>query len=134
MTKTPQTPVNVNDVTRISAGAHFKGDIRSSSDVRVDGTVEGTIYSEGKIVIGEEAVVRGTLLCNNLDFWGKMEGDIYTKDTLSIKGSASLSGNIFVRRLQVEIGAQFNGRCSMISEEDFDKKASTAVEMEATKA
>ena len=49
-----------------------------------------------------------------------MDGDVYVKDLLTLKSDASINGNIHARRIQVEIGAQINGSCTMISEEEFD--------------
>lgn len=124
---TNEAIVDVNDVSHISAGTVVKGEISSLNDIRVDGSVEGKIYSKGKIVVGEAAKITGALLCCNVDFWGKMEGDVYVKDTMSIKGNASVNGNINVKKFQVEMGAQINGTCHMISEGDFDKFVSDVV-------
>ena len=112
--------VDVNSVSRISEGTSVTGEIKSSNDIRIDGKVKGKLYSEGRIVVGEHAVIDGTLLCSNLDLWGKIEGDVYVKDLLSLKGTSSIIGNLHVRKLQVEMGAELNGSCKMISEEDFD--------------
>ena len=119
--------VNVNDVTRISKGASLKGNLVSTTDIRVDGTMDGVVFSEGRIVVGETAVMSGSLLCTNLDMWGKIDGDIYVKDTLSIKNLAVVNGNIYVRKIQVEMGAQINGTCKMITEQEFDKLAAEIV-------
>lgn len=119
--------VDVNDVSHISAGTVVKGEVSSLNDIRIDGTVEGKIYSKGKIVVGENSVVTGSLLCTNVDFWGKMEGDIYVKDTMTLKGAASVNGSINVRKFQVEMGAQINGTCHMISEADYEKFVSEVV-------
>lgn len=113
--------VDVNDVSHISAGTIVKGEVSSLNDIRVDGSVEGKIYSKGKIVVGEGASITGALLCSNVDFWGKMEGDVYVKDTMAIKGNAVVNGNINVSKFQVEMGAQINGTCHMITDADFDK-------------
>ena len=112
--------VDVNDVSHISASTVVKGEVSSLSDIRVDGNVQGKLFSKGKVVVGEAATLSGTLACTNVDFWGKIEGDIYVKDTLSLKSTSSVNGNINVRRFEVEMGAQINGTCSMISEDDFD--------------
>ena len=117
----PTSPVvDANNVSHISSGTIIKGEISSVADIRVDGAVQGKVYSKGRVVVGEEAVVTGTLACDNVDFWGKIEGDIYVKDTFSLKGTATVNGNIHVRRLQVDMGAQINGTCNMITEEDYD--------------
>lgn len=119
--KVAEQVVDVNDISRISAGTVIKGEISSPSDIRIDGTVDGKIFSKGKIVVGENAFIKGSVFCAVMDFWGKMEGDIYVKDTLSLKSSSSVEGNINVRKFQVEMGAQINGSCHMISEAEFDK-------------
>lgn len=116
-------PVNANEVSRIAEGVVIKGDITSRSDIRVDGQIDGTICSEGRIVVGETANLTGSLFCNDIDFWGRMDGDLYVRDVLSVKGTAVINGNIHVRKLQVEMGAQINGSCHMITEEEYDAAA-----------
>ena len=130
-TKEMEPIVDVNDVSHISAGTVIKGEISSLNDIRIDGTVEGKIYSKGKIVVGENSVVTGSLLCTNVDFWGRMEGDIYVKDTMTLKGAAVVNGNINVRKFQVEMGAQINGSCHMISEADYEKFVADVVNTQA---
>lgn len=119
-------PVNANEVSRIAQGVIIKGDITSRTDIRVDGQIDGTICSEGRIVVGETAVLTGSLYCNNTDFWGRMDGDLFVRDVLSVKSTAVINGNIHVRKLQVEMGAQINGSCRMISEDEFDVAAGNA--------
>lgn len=117
--------VNVNDVSRISAGTVIKGEITSPNDIRIDGIFEGKIYSKGKVVVGEKAVIKGDIVCQNVDFAGTMKGNFYVKDTLSLKDNCKVDGDLHVRRLQVELNATFNGKCIMISEADFAKLTET---------
>lgn len=127
----PATQVDANNVSHISAGTAIKGEISSVADIRVDGKVEGKVFSKGRVVVGEDASVTGTLACDNVDFWGKIEGDIYVKDTFSLKSTAAVNGNIHVRRIQVEMGAQINGTCNMISEDDYETFIKDVITTEA---
>ena len=104
MAKTME-PVNINEVSRISAGTVFKGEITSPNDIRIDGTFEGKVYSKGRVVVGDKAVVKGDIICQNVDFWGKMTGNFYVKDTLSLKSGCIMAGDLHVKRLQVELDA-----------------------------
>lgn len=122
--------VDVNDVSHISAGTIVNGEVSSLTDIRIDGKVEGKIFSKGKVVVGESASVSGTLACSNVDFWGKMDGDIFVKDVFSLKSTAVLNGNVHVRKLQVEMGAQLNGTCAMITEEDYDRFVKDVITLE----
>lgn len=125
--KAIEPEVSVNDVSRISAQTIIKGEVSSENDIRVDGKVDGKIYSKGKIVVGQQGELQGSLICNTVDFWGKMTGDIYVKDLLTLKSSASIDGSINVSKLQVEMGAQINGACHMISAQEFDKAIESIV-------
>lgn len=106
----------VNTVSRLAGGTVFKGEITSPNDVRIDGTFEGKIVSEGRVVIGEDAVINGDIDCFNLDMLGTIEGNMYVRDTLSLKDGCRVNGNIQTRRLWVELGSSFNGNCSMLQD------------------
>ena len=118
-----ESNVNVNSISRISAGTVIKGEIDSPYDIRTDGTFDGKVASKGRVVIGESAHVKGNVICENVDLWGKMEGDLYVKDTLSLMEGCTMEGNLNVKRLSVELGSTFNGNCRMITEAEFNKVA-----------
>ena len=125
--------VTSNETSRIAGGVVIRGDVSSRADIRVDGQLDGKIFSEGRITIGETANIKGSIVCTDLDLWGKIDGDIYIKNVLSVKGTAVIDGNIHVRKLQVEMGAQINGTCGMITEEDFTKMADQVVSIKLPK-
>ena len=110
---------NVNEVSRVSAHSYYKGNFYSDNDIRIDGTFEGDILTKGKAVVGEKARVIGTVICASLDVWGNIKGDVYVKDTLSLKAPAVVEGNIYYTRIQLEIGAAFEGMCKRVSEDDY---------------
>mgnify|MGYP002517611058 FL=1 len=120
-----ETSVNVNTVSRISAGTVIKGEIVSPNDIRIDGLFEGKVISKSRVVIGESANVKGDIICENIDLWGKVEGNLYVKDTLALKEGSNINGNLHIRRLLVELGATFNGTCKTITEAEFDKLTGT---------
>jgi len=122
--------VDVNAVSRVSQGTSIKGEFVAHGDIRVDGNVNGKMFSAGRIVVGEGAVIEGSVVCTDLDLWGKVKGDVFVKNLLSLKNGAAVDGNLHVHRLQVEIGAELNGTCKMIDEEEFNKAASDFVEVE----
>ena len=117
--------VNVNDVNRIAAGAKFTGDIATVNDIRIDGSFEGRLFSEARVVVGEKAVVKGDIFATFIDFNGTMlGGNFYVKDTLSLKSGCTVEGDLFFQRFQVELDAKFTGRCQVMSETEFHKVAS----------
>ena len=135
MSSKPQAPaVNVNEVSRISTGTVIKGEINSPNDIRIDGTFEGKIVCKGRVVAGEKAVIKGDIVCENVDFWGKLEGCLYVKDTLTLKDTCTVTGDLHIKRLVVELGARFNGACKMLVEGEFEKLPGTAPKKEPVAA
>jgi cytoskeletal protein CcmA (bactofilin family) len=108
-----QQTTSGNGTTLISAGTKLKGDISSSSDLRIDGTIQGNIHSTAKIVIGSSGVVEGDISGNQADIMGKVSGNIHAKELLQLKGESVVTGNLYAGKLQVEPTATFNGQCHM---------------------
>lgn len=136
MSNKTQTPVvNVNEVSRISTGTVIKGEINSPNDIRIDGVFEGKIFSKGRVVVGEKAEIKGNIVCDNVDFWGKMTGSLFVRDTLTLKDTCSVNGDLHVQRLVVELGAHFDGTCKMLKEGEFEhvSKPAALEEVEAAK-
>ena len=121
-----ETNTNLNDVSRLSEGTVFKGEIVTPNDIRIDGQVEGSIKSKGRIVVGENAKVNGDIICTNADFSGTMsKGTFYVQETLSLKPGSSVDGDLRYKRLQVDLDAKFNGNCRVLSEKEFEQVAKT---------
>ncbi|MCI7664165.1 MAG: polymer-forming cytoskeletal protein [Bacteroides sp.] len=136
MSNKTQTPVvNVNEVSRISTGTVIKGEINSPNDIRIDGVFEGKIFSKGRVVVGEKAEIKGDIVCDNVDFWGKMTGSLFVRDTLTLKDTCSVNGDLHVQRLVVELGAHFDGTCKMLKEGEFEhvSKPAALEEVEVAK-
>ena len=91
------------------------GDIESDGDYRIDGTVEGTIKTSGRVIIGVNGIIKGNVECSNADIEGKFSGKLLVSDLLSLKSSAVINGEVFINKLSVEPGATFNATCSMKS-------------------
>lgn len=114
--------VNINEVNRIAVGAKFTGDMATLNDIRIDGIFEGRLYSDARVVVGENAIVKGDIFASYIDFNGTMlGGNFYVKDTLSLKAGCTVNGDLFFQRFQVELDANFTGKCQVIDEAAFNK-------------
>lgn len=111
----------INEVNRISGGTEFRGTLISSSDIRIDGFFVGKIQTKGKVVIGETAQFIGDLYCSSSDIWGKMEGNIFSGNQSGFKSKAIFNGSLQCHKIFIEEGAQFNGTCKMITEEEYNQ-------------
>ncbi len=107
----------------IAQDTRIKGNIESNGDIRLDGQLEGDIDCKGRVVIGPEAKVKGTIRCKNGEIMGLIEGEIIVADLLSLKSTANISGDLTMGKLSVEPGARFVGNCRMHGVEEFTAEA-----------
>lgn len=103
----------VETVNTIGAGTIITGDVQSKGDIRVDGTLKGSINTLGKVALGKDGVIEGDVICNSADISGTVKAKITVSQLLSLKGTAKLNGDIITNKLSIEPGAAFTGSCSM---------------------
>ena len=108
--------VESNSINIITAGTLIKGDISASGDFRLDGTLEGNIQLNGKLVVGDSGVVNGNVLCVNANIIGTVNGNLSVKELLSLNATARVKGDILINKLSIEPGAVFTGKCRMLDE------------------
>lgn len=101
----------------IAQGTHITGTIETNSDIRIDGILDGNLSCQGKVVIGQQGSITGDIICNNADIHGNVEGKVQVSDTLSLKATSTLTGDIHTKILSIEPNAVFNGSCEMLRRE-----------------
>jgi cytoskeletal protein CcmA (bactofilin family) len=97
----------------LTHGSKIVGKIVADSDFRIDGEVEGTITCNGKVAIGQKGYLKGSISCVNAEIIGTVEGDIMVSESLSLRATAVIKGDVKTKVLMVEPNAVFNGTCSM---------------------
>jgi len=100
-------------VNAIGQGSTIKGDIITEGDLRIDGSLIGTINTKGRLVLGETGIVEGEVVCQNALIAGTVKARIQVTELLSLKATANLQGDIITNKLSIEPGANFTGSCSM---------------------
>ena len=117
-------------INTLVAGTRIEGKIIAKSDIRIDGSVEGTLHCSGRLIIGAEGSVDGDSTCQNAVIEGSFKGTLVVEDQLDVRNNANVVGEIKTGKLNVDSGAVFNGNCDMgqkiksIPKED--KKEATA--------
>ncbi|MFH0841756.1 MAG: polymer-forming cytoskeletal protein [Bacteroidota bacterium] len=105
-------------INLISNGTDITGDIKSTGDIRIDGTLTGNLTTKGKVVIGVTGRVNGEVICRNSEVSGSIEGKISVSQLLILKASSKILGDIATSKLSIEPGAKFTGNCKMSDNDD----------------
>ena len=106
----------VNEVKALNTFAQdtkIIGEIESDGDIRMDGILEGNLNCKGRVVLGPEARIRGTIFAANAEIMGTVEGEITIIELLSLKSTAVITGDMIMGKFSVEPGARFTGNCKM---------------------
>jgi len=94
----------------LSSGIKIKGNITFSSDMRIDGEIEGAIEStQGAITIGDQARISGDIKGKVVTIYGSVNGQIHADDC-QLKNNSSLVGDITTKTLNMESGARLDGK------------------------
>jgi cytoskeletal protein CcmA (bactofilin family) len=121
---------SVNPITsqnRINEGTNIVGDIQSKGFFRIDGIIEGNVSTPSKVVLGKTGLIKGTLTCENADIEGKIIGRLIINNTLSLRATAFIEGDVVAGKLAVEPGATFNASCIMKGAKNTDHELSSMV-------
>jgi len=100
-------------INLIGSGTDIKGNINSNGDIRIDGTLVGSIISTGKVVVGSTGNVDGDITCQNADFSGIVKAKVIVSELLSLKATSDFTGDVITNKLAIEPGAKFSGSCRM---------------------
>lgn len=104
---------NVMERNVIAKNTTIIGDIKSDGDFRIDGTLEGSLKTDGRVIIGSDGFIKGKIEATNADIEGKFSGELLVSNTLTIKATADISGEVIIGKLSIEPGASFNATCAM---------------------
>ena len=97
----------------LGPGIIWKGNLRGSGGVRIEGAFEGDITLRGLVVVGETGrVVCETLRANSIIVAGTVSGNI-TAEKLEIRGTGRVWGDVTVTALSTEEGAFLRGQVRM---------------------
>lgn len=103
---------------RINQDCIITGTINSITDIRIDGFVNGNVFSQAKIVIGPTGKVTGDIQCEDLTVEGIVEGNISVSRTLYFRKTSQVGQ--FVAKFQkiiIEEGA--NIQCQLLPLENI---------------
>ena len=120
----PETP----SINLIGAGTSIKGDVKSNGDIRIDGSLQGSVNVKGKLVVGATGSIEGDIVCQNADFSGIIKANITVTELLSLKATAKLNGDVVTGKLSIEPGALFSCMCKMSNASQPDIKPAVKAE------
>jgi cytoskeletal protein CcmA (bactofilin family) len=91
----------------LSSDLTITGNVRSSGDIQVEGTVDGDIRSQ-TLIVGEGATVKGEIVAEEVVVNGRVIGRLRGLK-VRLSTSARVEGDITHKTIAIESGAHFEG-------------------------
>lgn len=134
--------ISQNEIsTIIGEGFVLIGEVRGSSVIRIEGKIIGNVHVENGVILGEKGNIEGDLNTKSAMIYGTIKGNVKSSQ-LEIKKTGLINGDISTDTLEIELGAQYNGKLNMrrqvVSEttpsQHKSEEASSKMPVEAKKA
>ncbi len=91
----------------LSTDLHVTGNLKSSGDIQVEGTVEGDIRAH-LLTIGEGATIKGEVIADDVVINGRIVGRVRGLK-VRLTSTARVEGDIIHKTIAIESGAHFEG-------------------------
>ncbi len=91
----------------LSSDITITGNVRSSGDIQVEGTIEGDIRAQ-TLIVGETATVKGEVMAEDVVVHGRVVGRLRGMK-VRLSTSAKVEGDIIHKTIAIESGAHFEG-------------------------
>jgi len=123
-------------VSVFGASLRFKGELRADEDFTLQGRIEGSIHHSQNLTIGSDGFVKGDSRARNIIVDGTIDGDLYALESIAIRPTAKVQGNLMAPRVSIADGASFNGKIDMATaaraaRSSEDRQAAAPVETAA---
>jgi cytoskeletal protein CcmA (bactofilin family) len=105
----------------------FKGDLSAEEDLLIQGRVEGSIAHTQRLTVGAQGVVKANIKAQLIIVEGSVEGDLQAENSVVVKETARVIGNIFAPSISILEGAKFSGMIDMDGKKPVAQRPAKAV-------
>ncbi len=110
------------------------GKISSKGTLRVDGRVEGEIFSEDTVLVGPSGNIQGNVEARTVIIDGTIMGNVRASEKVEIQPQGKIQGDVFTPygKLTIEEGARLEGKCAMSKDVQLQQSPAAPRVVDAT--
>ena len=124
--------ISINTI--IGKGSAISGNMKVNGFIRVDGDIDGSLETDGNVIVGENARIRGDPTAKSVIFGGIIKGNIKSSESVKILAEAAVIGDVISRKVQVDGSAIIHGHCISIKDEaEYGKTSGEYLQSKAIK-
>ena len=100
--------------TTLGRETSFRGTMRFSDSLKIDGKYEGEIVSSGFLYVEKGAMIKADIRVGSVVIGGTVRGNIEAAEKLEMLSTGQVYGNIKTSKLKIADGVVFEGKCEML--------------------
>jgi len=104
----------ISSASIITPGTSIKGEIRCEGNILLNGEFEGSIISQGEVVVGKSGRVSGEIQAAKLLVSGEFRGN-FIGEVIDIMPYGKVYGDVKVNNIIIEPNAVFEGETKIVS-------------------
>lgn len=132
ITKDTKITGTIVSMSNIDVCGEIIGDIESQHGLKISGKVEGSvkgknvdisnatikgnIHAAQRLCIENKSIVVGNIFATELEFCGRINGDINVKKDITVRKESYITGDISAVSISIEKGAMIKGMVTTLSE------------------
>ena len=117
--------------TVIGVGSSLRGTLMVEGTLRVEGEFDGDLLNCDRLEVGPHGAVRVDVHVRDAFIEGQMSGSIQAEGRVVLLPGARMDGDLTCRRVVIEDGVHFTGRCTMVDEGEPFPASTSPDELEA---
>ena len=111
---TDQKRASERNVVNIGKSVVIKGELNGSEDLTVEGQVEGKIeLRQHALTVGPNGKIKAQVFAKSVIVLGAVTGNITATESVGLRDSGSVDGDISAPRVAIAEGAHFRGSIDM---------------------
>ena len=114
--------ISINTI--IGKGSAISGNLKVNGFIRIDGDIDGSLETDGNVIVGENARIRGDLTAKSVIIGGIIKGNIKANESVQILAEAAVIGDVISHKVQIDGSALIHGHCISIKDEAEYKQIS----------
>jgi cytoskeletal protein CcmA (bactofilin family) len=121
--------------TRIGSGLKIRGEITGTSDMYIDGDVQGKVrVGSGRLTIGTGGKVQADIEAREIFVNGTVIGNLKATDRVQLGSTGSVQGGVVTPRIGIDDGARLRGNVETARASEPPSKTAPVVEQEPLRA
>jgi cytoskeletal protein CcmA (bactofilin family) len=97
----------------LAKNSKWNGTLKAEGGVRIDGEYEGSLNTNGTLVVGKDGLVKAEVHVKDAIIGGTVVGNVTASNKIELQSGASLTGDVKCRGLIIDNDVFFEGSSKM---------------------